>query len=1222
MHHAKSHEQPSRPPPPRPDPRPYTSAYEGMNARRGSFGRSASTRVPKPGGFDPRAKQDEPPASGSAYFTQSRFSSRQQPPPPPAAKTTGFGASKSATATPTSRKSTEDPFAGGRSQHASDEAPFAEGRDRPRAPYTSQPGEKFNIFGEGMKRSSSVRASPGRAHVSSDTSDRTSREATPESRARHRSASPSARSAYNPIPTKPASQPRKKPPPPSARYSSYSSTSSEDSSGPDYPSNLGPGARHVHPGAGRSSDPETARRKSEGHATERKMASPGGFWKRGTKPNGEAGSGTMPGGPTAGAAPVPGQASSEGGTGSNKPMYDNPSLSDTHFASPSGPKFSSRPSNFPSGSFAGVYSYPASHGDPFLPPGAVQGGHQQHQQHHYHPQQTPGPPGYGPPFGVIGEERNMSQTSVNTFPGPPPRISSLENSATWPLAFGQQKPRRPSACSSFAPNQQASAQTSDKRSASRASWASRASKSSRRSESSWHNVWPFGSIKRAASRVSRNTDKQDKQNDVPDWAYPSTVLPPESAAGEGTPHAPECNTKKTRFNAYEQVGIGVDRLRTQQSASSGSSARQYADVGYRTLEDAASLSSPYLAQVFTQAARDALRADQTYPGSNQPAPRPDDYAPGFPLSKSQSKPTSNQLPSHASSQFKTPAAPMDHSSTFQSIFDFFNFSKRAPYSPASDFPEFDDNSNHNNPSVNDADNFAPNSFNIPSFSQSQSARGPADTARHARSEESINTTFSPSEWSGKFEGNPDYFAPPPTAPKVRKDSTTSAHRSPTRSRSASRPSAPGTPKPAETAQMPPPPIPPVPQSPLRTTPSGNLQFPAAPGEKRFKPELWNETKGWDFQPPDSLEKKPSSPTKGPRNGRVSEHDRRAKGPNVEDVRDEELGGGGIGIGVNANHADATPAQEEGGRASRTSSGGASVDAMDIDTEPPFMTPQPPQPQMHMPNGIARELSGSTAASPTPARAPRLVSQPTQRPDWSDVKNRTYQAYMNQVNGTSTHPTLQQSPRPTSSGFPVDQPLPPPPPGPPPSVRTSTGKKLPKSRRPPVNLADLQNVSPFTTTAGLEGLADLNTTLPFPSRPSSSHPTAPTATLPLSLPAPPRAPPPPPHLTQSSWTQYYERMGAYMGEWSNFNNTMLGHFAARQSALANVIEISKGPHRASWLGQVGDGREGGFESYMRGMKEDERVSTHWNVAKEKHREAVEEFAGVRGKVVAAFGRGVV
>ena len=48
----------------------------------------------------------------------------------------------------------------------------------------------------------------------------------------------------------------------------------------------------------------------------------------------------------------------------------------------------------------------------------------------------------------------------------------------------------------------------------------------------------------------------------------------------------------------------------------------------------------------------------------------------------------------------------------------------------------------------------------------------------------------------------------------------------------------------------------------------------------------------------------------------------------------------------------------------------------------------------------------------------------------------------------------------------------------------------------------------------------------------------------------------------------------------------------------------------WMGVKG---EGGFEAYVRGLEEDERVRRWWDVACEKHRAVVEELGGVRGRM---------
>ncbi|OJD18934.1 hypothetical protein AJ78_01046 [Emergomyces pasteurianus Ep9510] len=212
----------------------------------------------------------------------------------------------------------------------------------------------------------------------------------------------------------------------------------------------------------------------------------------------------------------------------------------------------------------------------------------------------------------------------------------------------------------------------------------------------------------------------------------------------------------------------------------------------------------------------------------------------------------------------------------------------------------------------------------------------------------------------------------------------------------------------------------------------------------------------------------------------------------------------------------------------------------------------------------------------------------------------------------------------------------------------------------LDLKNFTNVTPFTTTnsTGINDLNDLSSTLPFESRPDdSSHTRLTVRPQDLALPKPPRVPPVPnfstaehPHKAeiQLKWERYISEFNAYMHDWNMFNRTMLGHFNARQqtvetglapnwaraigdSARLRIIDEadSKGKKHKSNnsnsnnnratvnnSGGVQDGNDednddaddeqlvagsakGGFNAYMRGVKEDFVVRQHWEVAWERH-----------------------
>ena len=189
----------------------------------------------------------------------------------------------------------------------------------------------------------------------------------------------------------------------------------------------------------------------------------------------------------------------------------------------------------------------------------------------------------------------------------------------------------------------------------------------------------------------------------------------------------------------------------------------------------------------------------------------------------------------------------------------------------------------------------------------------------------------------------------------------------------------------------------------------------------------------------------------------------------------------------------------------------------------------------------------------------------------------------------------------------------------------------------IDLDSLRNVEPFAPTPkfGHSGmLNDLSSSLPFDSRASAHVPVAPTDsvsdaassdddhTIPgvtpqaLSLPPVPRAPAVPKLLSTTAWDLYLTNVQAYISEWIAFNDKMLGHFNDRQRAVKIGLALTT-PDGCNWLGIRGEGESGGYLKYMTGLEEDVRVRQHWDVAWERHREAMRLFGKVRAKIVEAF-----
>ena len=156
----------------------------------------------------------------------------------------------------------------------------------------------------------------------------------------------------------------------------------------------------------------------------------------------------------------------------------------------------------------------------------------------------------------------------------------------------------------------------------------------------------------------------------------------------------------------------------------------------------------------------------------------------------------------------------------------------------------------------------------------------------------------------------------------------------------------------------------------------------------------------------------------------------------------------------------------------------------------------------------------------------------------------------------------------------------------------------------VGLDDLKHVEPLASSKhGLDNLKDLSGTLPFESRPASGHPSHDLDPRPLMLPRVPKAPVIPGLVTQASWELYLANSEAYLSEWFQFNDKMLGHFNGRQKDVREGLT-------PEWMGNLGEGERGGYLKYIQGVEEDFRVREHWDVAWERHRDAMRKFGQIR------------
>jgi hypothetical protein len=255
------------------------------------------------------------------------------------------------------------------------------------------------------------------------------------------------------------------------------------------------------------------------------------------------------------------------------------------------------------------------------------------------------------------------------------------------------------------------------------------------------------------------------------------------------------------------------------------------------------------------------------------------------------------------------------------------------------------------------------------------------------------------------------------------------------------------------------------------------------------------------------------------------------------------------------------------------------DAMEIDSESPI----------------------ANQSSPRTGKGPRLVPVAPTRPEWREnVSNGNIPSAVPSPGGkvpAGTVPTAVPN---------AAVPRPPPPPK---AKKTRGSGKL--------DLGNLKNVTPFVSSAeGLHGMNDLSGTLPFESAPSS-HPLKTFQAQRLELPAVPKPPASLPtnvRITNDQWRAYVGHMSVYMGSWWQFNNRMLEHFKTRHESAKKFGTGIANTSATKLLEAIGEtSNEDGLASYLTGLEEDVRIRHHWDIASEKHREAVEAFAAVKARI---------
>jgi hypothetical protein len=339
--------------------------------------------------------------------------------------------------------------------------------------------------------------------------------------------------------------------------------------------------------------------------------------------------------------------------------------------------------------------------------------------------------------------------------------------------------------------------------------------------------------------------------------------------------------------------------------------------------------------------------------------------------------------------------------------------------------------------------------------------------------------------------------------------------------------------------------------------------PSASSDTKFSKDQWEQTfkdGSWTFPPPPSMP--PTSPVKG--SARVRPASR--KNSRAAHTRPPSAGVA-TGTAANPHVVDEEDQQTVDPRSTaNTTPLGHHVDlyetdAMDIDNSPPAAEqPHVQQTQADQP------------------KEPRLVSVPpsawrqSQQPQTSTSHHRTTS------NGSGNGPLR-------------------------------------------ANLNDLANVAPFaqgTDGSGLQNLGSMSESLPFTSQAANTAPINPPKPQTTSIPVVPIPPKAPTRLSKNSWHQYAQNFATYLTAFGKFNGEMLHLLYVR-----NQHEQARMQKGMSWLEATGDSvAGGGFGSYAREVKEDERLREVLNMGCERQTGAVKEFEEMRERVRRAVVAGTI
>jgi len=167
------------------------------------------------------------------------------------------------------------------------------------------------------------------------------------------------------------------------------------------------------------------------------------------------------------------------------------------------------------------------------------------------------------------------------------------------------------------------------------------------------------------------------------------------------------------------------------------------------------------------------------------------------------------------------------------------------------------------------------------------------------------------------------------------------------------------------------------------------------------------------------------------------------------------------------------------------------------------------------------------------------------------------------------------------------------------------------------LSDLKQTEPFMDppATGLKSFADLQSTLPFQSRPSDQIPLEKKEPVQLEFPTAPVAPRLPPTFAVASirpnmatWRKYVSDFNNYMEKWEIFNGKVVEHFRQRQ---VNTMK-KKERWGTGWLEATTTGSDPVAE-YMNELHQDWDVRRKWVDACSDHKDRVREFYEFRERM---------